>query len=232
MRNQYISFVVDAEGVADSGIVARQEPSRGFPRKPRTPDYPAEGSPARLVGPREPRRWRMGRLRESRGGRKMRTPKECRPVRTSTRGVGSSCHRAPTSATWARLLSRRMDSPVRLTTMAPAVMRSQIASAAVESSIRRGKLSGENWEPTPSLTGRGNAQAGFCQGLPDDHGSAARTRTPVEGSANTCPKLPTCPNPSQWTPLPIPSRFNGRPRETPGYMTPTEKLAELVVPTG
>ena len=112
----------------------------------------------------------------------------------------------------ARLLSWRMDSPVRLTTMAPAVMRSQIASAAVGSSIRRGKLSEENWEPTPSLTGRGKAQAGFCQGLLDNHGSAARTRTPVEGSANTCPKLPTCPNPSQWTQLPIPSSFSGRPK--------------------
>ena len=50
-----------------------------------------------------------------------------------------------------------MDSPVRFTTMAPVVMRSQIVSAVVGTSIRRGKLSGGNWEVTPFLTGSGKA---------------------------------------------------------------------------
>ena len=34
------------------------------------------------------------------------------------------------------------------------------------------------------------------------------------------------------TPLPIPSSFNGRPRETPGGMMPKDKLAEFVALTG
>jgi transposase, IS30 family len=61
---------------------------------------------------------------------------------------------------------------------------------------------------------------------PTHPGSADQTRTPTGCSASTCPKAPTC---ASTTPKPSPP--DSRPRMTLCWMTPSEKLAELIALT-
>jgi hypothetical protein len=89
----------------------------------------------------------------------------------------------------------------------------------------RGALRREEMAEHLRFTVHSGVQVDFCdQRSP---GSAAPTRTPTGCSANTSPSAPT--SVSSTRPHWMPSRpLNGRPRQTLGFKTPSQVLAEAL----